>query len=98
MGQNARRATFSRGALDDYMKTTGLTIADGLDTAIGDLLVDLMHLCDQEGLDFAEILERASGHHEAENAVTCSKCKRKFDMDMDSGDDKATICSECAKA
>jgi len=36
------------------------------ETVLQDLLSDLMHLCDQDGLDFDALAERAAGHHREE--------------------------------
>jgi hypothetical protein len=39
---------------------------EDMDEAVGDLLCDLMHLTDREGLDFTLLLERAIGNYAAE--------------------------------
>ena len=63
---NADRAVWARRALATLQKETGLTDGDGLDTALTDLLCDLMHFCDQHGLQFDRNLLRAQMHYSAE--------------------------------
>jgi hypothetical protein len=38
----------------------------GPNTAVTEMLTNLMHLCDEEGLDFEERLRKARMHHDAE--------------------------------
>ena len=38
------------------------------DTRISDLLCNMMHFCDQQGVDFHDCLERASRNYETEIA------------------------------
>lgn len=64
--QNARRAASAYRVVTKFQRQTGLTNADGLDTAIADLVCNLMHLCDSEGLPFDRILARANTHWAAE--------------------------------
>ena len=64
--RNADRAGSARHALAKFRNETALEDADGLDTAMTDLLCDLLHLCDQEGLAFAHMLLLAMTHHDAE--------------------------------
>jgi hypothetical protein len=64
--QNYRRAERARRALVLFQGDAGLIDADGLDTAVADLICDLMHLCDRSGLDLIHILCRARMHHDAE--------------------------------
>ncbi len=66
---NADRAVWARRALATLQQDTGLTDADGLDTALTDLLCDLMHFCDQAGLEFEQNLIRAQMHYSAEAPV-----------------------------
>jgi hypothetical protein len=51
------------------MRETGLSEADGLDTAISDLLADLAHLCDREGLQLSALLNRAEFHYNDETSA-----------------------------
>jgi hypothetical protein len=95
---NAKRARWARHAVGTFQKDTGLGDVDGLDTAIGDMLGDLMHLCDQESFDFNELIEKGRHYYEGETDSTCKKCKRTFDVESGDGtqnDDKTEICSEC---
>lgn len=61
-----RRARRARRALVSYRHDSGLTDADGLDTAIADLICDLLHLCNRSGLDCQRVLARARMHYDAE--------------------------------
>lgn len=68
---NEKRAAWGLEAVETYAARTGLDIspsADGVETAISDLLADLQHVADREGLDFADMVERARNHYEAETA------------------------------
>ena len=64
--RNSDRAAWARRAVVTLQKETGLTEADGLDTAVTDLLADMMHLCRQEGLKFQRQFLMAEMHYEAE--------------------------------
>ncbi len=63
---NSLRAEWARRAVGTLQGDTGLTEADGLETAITDLLCDLMHLCDQGGLEFERGLSMARMHYISE--------------------------------
>ena len=59
---NKDRANWAFVGVKAFAEETGLDIApeaDGLETAISDFLVDLLHLCDVNELDFAELESRA---------------------------------------
>jgi len=64
--QNTIRAEWARRVTTKFQNVTGLTDADGLDTAVVDLLCDLAHLCDEAGLEFERLLDRAMVHYDAE--------------------------------
>jgi len=53
---NARRALWARLALEAFAEETG---AELVDQALGDLITNLGHLCDQERLDFLAIAAQA---------------------------------------
>jgi hypothetical protein len=68
-GQNDDRAQWAKAAIWQFQICTGTD----WDDAIADLLCDLMHLCDRAtredgttAFDFADELERAREHYEAE--------------------------------
>jgi hypothetical protein len=67
-GQNDARAQLAETAIGQFQICTG----SDWDDALADLLADLMHLCDRAthedgtALNFAEELERARQHYEAE--------------------------------
>jgi len=64
---NQERADRVRRILDTHeVYREYLHEGDGYETALGDLLSDMMHLAQIDGLNWAEIAERAVGHHEAE--------------------------------
>lgn len=63
---NQDRASWARAAVQTFQAETGLGEADGIDTAIMDLLADLAHLCDEEGFDFGQLISRAKGHYTEE--------------------------------
>jgi hypothetical protein len=60
-------AGYALHAVEAFASKTGLEIeTDGLETAVSDLLADLMHLCDKEDLDFETCVARAEGHYHEE--------------------------------
>jgi hypothetical protein len=59
---NDRRAEWAGCALAAFVSQTGTDS----DSAVTDLLCDLMHLADRAGTDFAADLERARRHYDAE--------------------------------
>jgi hypothetical protein len=68
-GMNNQRVGWAWAAVADFAGRTGLDIrpdADGMDTAMSDLLANMMHLAREEGLDMATLLRRAATHFEAE--------------------------------
>lgn len=72
---NSKRATLALNALPRHAR------ADR-ETAITDLVANLLHLCDREGLDFEEITERALWHHRTERraeTLTPSRIRRALD-------------------
>ncbi len=100
VGINGERAGWAHEAVKTFQKETGLSDVDGLDTAVGDLLGDLMHLCDRESLDFSELLEKGQHYYESETSATCHKCKRTFELESDgSQNDKGVeTCKDCEEA
>lgn len=62
-GMNDVRATLAKQALLQFIINTGTDWADSL----GDLLANLMHLCDRDReLDFERSLQTARGHYAEE--------------------------------
>jgi hypothetical protein len=49
-----------------FAETTGLDPDEELDSAMGDLLANLMHLCAKKGLDFNDLLDTGRMHFDAE--------------------------------
>ena len=61
---NNRRAGWGAKALLTYADATfGGAEGEDFETVIGDLMGDLMHLCDLLELDFAEMCEKGRGHY-----------------------------------
>ncbi len=71
---NADRAEWAKQALATFMaRTCGRHHPDTMDrgdleTAIYDLIADLLHFAHRQGFDASDILWRAHGHYEAELA------------------------------
>lgn len=63
---NSDRAKWAKAAVQTFADVTGLDTASELETAIADLLADLAHLCDAEGLSLFSLLESATRHYAAE--------------------------------
>jgi hypothetical protein len=101
VGINEERAGWAMEAVETFMQETGLTEADGIETAIGDLLGDIRHLCDKRSLDFDELVAKGKGYYDEEVACVCKKCKRTFDIENGDGvqdDDETTTCKDCEEA
>lgn len=65
--QNQARAEWAATAVRAFRKVTG---AD-YDDAVSDLLVDLGHYCDREGMNFTTALRRASNRYHEETGGVC---------------------------
>lgn len=61
-GMNDNRALWAEDALAAFMASTGTDEDD----AVADLLADLMHYCDFNGLDFEAELARAERNYQGE--------------------------------
>jgi len=64
---NKERAGWAMAAVASFIVATGMQDED-LDTILTDLLADLMHACDNSGLDFDDLVRIARYHHEAEQS------------------------------
>jgi len=64
-GVNDRRAAWAAAALQTFRDATG---ADA-DDALADLIADLMHWCDRNGMDIDRQLQRGRCHYAAETAA-----------------------------
>lgn len=62
MSMNAQRAAWAHAAVMTFIEQTRSDYQD----AVADLLCDLMHLCDRDGMIFADELARAANHHAEE--------------------------------
>ena len=63
MDENKRRVDRATTALSDYLDEEKPA------TAVRDLLIDLMHFADANGINFHFELEQAIDHHESELVV-----------------------------
>lgn len=95
VGFNRKRAAWAQRALRTFMSATGLTKADGLNTAFSDLLADLMHLADHLRKPFPALLREAGSLYRAETGATCALCRRRFDRWSDAAGTSLDICTEC---
>ncbi len=64
----AKRVQRIRKIVRYYSELAGLTKADGKASPIIDLVSDLQHYCNDNGLDFAEILRIAANHFAVERS------------------------------
>jgi hypothetical protein len=55
-GMNARRAYWAESAVVAYASAADC-FGEPLDVVLGDLLVNLRHFCDREGLDFDALVD-----------------------------------------
>lgn len=65
---NADRAYWALMACREFGKHTGQDTEDELDAIIGDLFANLFHLCDQEGINPADMIDNGRLHWQAEVA------------------------------
>ena len=66
MSMNTRRIEYAAIAIDAMLDTTNEDHGDDIATPVTDLLANLMHYCDAEGIDFQRCLKSAGIHFEAE--------------------------------
>jgi len=67
--QNVARAANAYRALTAFRHAAGLNAADGIESAIGELVFSLAHLADREGCDFGLALWRAKSHYQRTTAA-----------------------------
>lgn len=65
---NKDRIKLAMNAIKGFAIETGLDVDSELDAAISDLVADMMHLCDDKGLDFDSLISRARDNHQEEIA------------------------------
>ena len=67
---NEIRSAWARDALAAFAECTGQNASGDLEhdkeTVVCDLLCDLRHLCDEEGVDWNNCLRRGMDHYESE--------------------------------
>lgn len=62
---NADRAAWAETILQHFAEIVG---DDEPDTLVSDLLADLMHFCDRDGINFTLCFQRATSYHRDELA------------------------------
>ena len=68
MPTNEDRANWADSAICAFALDVGQDPEFEIEEIIGDLLADLMHYCNQKGLNFDELLSRGRDHYECEMA------------------------------
>jgi len=63
---NDDRVDLARDACEDFAESTGQSVEDELHNIITDLMADLLHLANRNGLCADSLLRRANMHYEAE--------------------------------
>lgn len=64
---NSERAQWAETALDAFMEVTGDVVGDDRETALGDLICDLLHLAEREKMgDPVELCNKACATYIAE--------------------------------
>ena len=71
-GMNDKRAEWAREAIETFSDCTG---SEMLSEALGDLLSDMFHLCDREGLDMEAEIADARGCYYEEIDAGRSYCR-----------------------
>lgn len=69
MGEmNAKRANWAQDAMESVPAFAQMLAPEegGPYTAVKDLLCDLIHFCDRQGIDFDEVLDAARALHDGE--------------------------------
>ena len=67
MPTNLERSAWALAAVQALAEETGLSIEDdGLETAVTDLLANVMHLCQLNRIDFDSCLSTATDHYSEE--------------------------------
>lgn len=100
---NLNRAQWALRAVTQFAKDTGLSTdlsVGEMPTAVGDLLCDIMHLCDSgligKEINFHERLSAATGHYGEETALelVCSECNE-INYVKDEKEAKVKPCDDC---
>lgn len=67
-GKNEDRALWAQSALSIYAVKTGQSMKTDKPEIFSDLLADLMHYADRNGIDFNEAFKSALGNYRAETS------------------------------
>jgi hypothetical protein len=69
-GKNDARAEWADKAIRAFARATKMdTAGEDEETALGDLLANMMHWCDRKGISFSEAVTRAMDHYTEETAA-----------------------------
>lgn len=68
MPTNDERADWAFAACEEFAEATDLDLGCELDTAIGDLIANLLHLADSRGFCAETLWKRGKMHYDAEIA------------------------------
>lgn len=89
---NLERASWALKAIEAFGETNGVSYEHEPDSAIADLLADIMHLCDRDKIDFDAALDKGRRYYNAE--IDCSECGEKLKAGDNSKDCDA-MCAKC---
>ena len=93
--RNLERAEWVDRCLRLFGKITGCNPdTEGWVTTMGDFLCDLRHLSKREGIDFHDVLDRATDHYCAE--TICCECGRPLKAG-DNANDVDCACEKCIR-
>jgi hypothetical protein len=90
--KNLERAGWAEKGLEAFGHTNGVSFEHEPDSAVGDFLADLMHLCDRAGLNFDDLLDKGRRHYDSE--TVCCKCGQRLKAG-DDADGTDCVCKKC---
>ena len=101
-GMNDDRAEWAQNALDAFASVTGMnTAGEDAETIMTDLLADLMHWSDRNGVKFSDVLSRAQSHYSEETinqddvkTNTCGDCGAEI-QEVVGCPDGSEVCESC---
>ena len=66
MPTNEQRADYGREACETFCESAGMDMENDMPSVVVDLIANLLHLADQEGMCAESVLRTATMHFEAE--------------------------------
>lgn len=101
-GMNDDRAEWAQNALDAFASVTSMdTAGEDAETILTDLLADLMHWSDRNGVKFSNVLACAQSHYCEETIVqddmktnTCGDCSAEV-QEVIGCHDGSEVCESC---